>query len=132
MAKRGSKTLWLLQDLHALGIADAYLAALPICTDLPTIDTLAQALGCMYVLEGATLGGQIITRHVQRVLHLEERRGCRFFHGYGSDTGTLWKAFGELLVTHIASEEMEDAVISAACEIFSLFQQWVVVGARVG
>jgi light-regulated signal transduction histidine kinase (bacteriophytochrome) len=34
--------------------------------------SFAQALGCLYVLEGATLGGQIISRHVQQLwgLHL--------------------------------------------------------------
>jgi heme oxygenase (biliverdin-IX-beta and delta-forming) len=129
--ERRSKTLWLLQDLNALGIADADLAALPTCTDLPTLDTLYHALGCMYVLEGATLGGQIIARHIQRVLRLDQHRGCTFFHGYGCDTGTMWKAFGELLVTHIANREAENAVIFAVCETFTLFHQWLVIGANV-
>ena len=129
--ERRRKIPWLLQDLNALGIADADLAALPTCTDLPTLDTLYQVLGCMYVLEGATLGGQIITRHIHRVLRLDECCGCAFFHGYGSDTGPLWKAFGELLVTHICNGEAEHAVLFAACETFTLFHQWLVGGARL-
>ena len=129
--ERRSKTPWLLQDLNALGFTGVDLAALPTCIDLPRLDTLYQALGCMYVLEGATLGGQIITRHIQRVLRLDEHCGCSFFHGYGSDTGTMWKAFGELLVTHISNGEAENAVVFAACETFTLFHQWLVIGARI-
>jgi len=113
------------------GVSNTHLAALPPCTDLPVLDTLYQVLGCMYVLEGATLGGQIITRHVQRVLHLGECSGCTFFHGYRSDTATMWKSFGQLLVTHISNGEAENAVIVASCETFTLFHQWLGVGAKV-
>ncbi len=129
--ERRSKKLWLLQDLKALSNAGTDLTVLPTCAELPTLDTLYQVLGCMYVLEGATLGGQIITRHIQRVLHLHEHSGCAFFHGYGSDTGSMWRAFGELLVTSIPNVEAENAVISTASKTFILFHQWLLIGAKV-
>lgn len=128
--ERRGKTLWLLQDLKALGIADTDLTVLPTCADLPSLGTLYQALGCMYVLEGATLGGQIIIKHVQHVLHQDEHYGCAFFHGYGSDTGAMWRAFCELLVTQISNVEAEDAVICAASKTFTLFHQWLFGGAK--
>ena len=136
--ERRNKTPWLLHDLTALGIADTDVAALPTCDDLPTLDTLSSVLGCMYVLEGATLGGQIISMHIHRVLRLNEHEGCAFFHGYGANTGAMWRAFGELLETHSSNEEThssneetENAVICAARTTFIVLHQWLLVGARI-
>ncbi|MBI1858938.1 MAG: biliverdin-producing heme oxygenase, partial [Candidatus Melainabacteria bacterium] len=36
---------------------------IPSCDDLPEIESFEQALGCMYVLEGATLGAQQMARN---------------------------------------------------------------------
>jgi heme oxygenase len=47
----------LADDLRRLGVPMAEIARLPECDDLPTVDSAARALGCLYVLEGATLGG---------------------------------------------------------------------------
>ena len=49
-------------DLYVLG----YPSFLPLCTDLPELPDFAHVLGCLYVLEGATLGGQIIARHIRK------------------------------------------------------------------
>lgn len=85
------KTPWLRADLQALGAAEAE-------TDphgnAPAYPTCAAAIGGLYVLEGATLGGQVITRWVQEHLGLTPTTGGRFFHGYGADTGRHWREFG--------------------------------------
>jgi hypothetical protein len=46
-------------DLMALGLDETAIEALPACQRLPQIHSPAAALGVSYVLEGATLGGQI-------------------------------------------------------------------------
>ena len=38
---------------------------------LPPLETQADAFGCLYVLEGATLGGRVISRHIERALGLD-------------------------------------------------------------
>jgi heme oxygenase len=50
------------------------------------------AVGCLYVLEGATLGGQFISRHLA-TLGIGPANGGLFFHGYGAKTGEMWKSF---------------------------------------
>ncbi|MBX3298972.1 MAG: biliverdin-producing heme oxygenase [Acidobacteria bacterium] len=62
-------------------------------TDLPVLDTPGKALGAMYVLEGATLGGQVISRHLSEHLGLTPGSGGSFFNGYGPLTGPMWKDF---------------------------------------
>ena len=50
-------------------------------------------MGCLYVLEGATLGGVVIRRHPEQKLRLGPDNGAAFFHAYGPDTGRRWREF---------------------------------------
>ncbi len=79
-------------DLAALGVPAEVVEGLPRCP-LPVLRDAAEALGSVYVLEGSTLGGRVILRHVERRLGLDERFGCRYFAGHGADTGMMWRAF---------------------------------------
>ncbi|MCY1016866.1 biliverdin-producing heme oxygenase [Pyxidicoccus sp. MSG2] len=54
------------EDLRTLGHDDGSLARLPRCALLPSLSGVPEALGCFYVLEGSTLGGQLILRHLKR------------------------------------------------------------------
>ena len=47
-------------DLLALGLSRREIAELPRCTDLPRLSCPEDLAGCLYVLEGACLGGQVI------------------------------------------------------------------------
>lgn len=91
------KTPRLAQDLLALGSNVAAVAATPRCIALPACATPEQLLGCLYVIEGATLGGRSITRHLQTRLGLTPQSGGAFFDGYGARTGSHWKAFCAML-----------------------------------
>ncbi len=79
-------------DLTALGVSRRELAALPKCP-LTTLHDAAHALGSLYVMEGSTLGGKLIRAYVQRCLGSAVLDGCTYFHGYGSDTATMWRDF---------------------------------------
>jgi heme oxygenase len=58
---------------------------------------LSAAIGGLYVLEGATLGGRVIARHLRR--HLGDalilEGGLLDFHGEGASVA--WKRFGSAL-----------------------------------
>ena len=47
----------------------------------------ATLLGAMYVMEGSTLGGQLIARHVELVLGLTAGQGNAHFRGHNERTG---------------------------------------------
>lgn len=56
------------------------------------VDDIADCLGMIYVIEGSTLGGQIIAPAVARALSLDPPEGHRYYIGHGPDTGSRWKA----------------------------------------
>ncbi len=116
-----SKLAGLMDDLHYLGEAESE-AKPKLCNLLPLLNTRPTALGSMYVLEGATLGGQILRRHFAEKFGLNER-GCTFFSGYGDRTGAMWKQFGDMLNT-IPIEESEMAVDSAVAT-FNSMNMWL-------
>ena len=84
------KTPLLVRDLHALGRSPA---ALPRCAALPEVCSAEHVLGCLYVLEGATLGGAVIRRHLARNLGVTPEAGGAFYASYGANVGPMWKAF---------------------------------------
>jgi len=82
-------------DLAALGTGTPH--AIPAL--LPRLPTFAHALGALYVLEGSTLGGQVILRDVERRLGRQISRATRFFNGRGPATGPAWQGFRAALDT---------------------------------
>lgn len=119
------KTPRLQQDLLALGEGAASVQSLPHCRELPVVESLPQLLGCLYVVEGATLGGQIISRHLHAHLGLTADTGAAFFSGYGARTGSHWKAFCNELSSLTVAQGSEDAVISSANETFATLDRWL-------
>lgn len=80
----------------------------------PLHQTPATQLGALYVTEGATLGGQIITKHLQKTLNLQPHHGLWFFSGYGLETGRMWQKLGQSLRIHLSEPaQIEEAVASA-------------------
>ena len=112
-------------DLDVLGVGSMARAALPRCGALPVIDGLPAAFGCLYVLEGATLGGQIIARHVTASLPLPEGCGCAFFRSYGGHIGTMWRMFRDELSRHCAGPAAADAAVAAATRTFRDLEDWL-------
>ena len=107
---------FILEDLAALG----YLAEPAACPALPPLETRAQLLGAMYVLEGSTLGGQVIARQ----LGAAGIDGRSFFANRAERTGPLWKQFTQLLETAAAPED-SDAVVDSAILTFQTLAAWL-------
>jgi heme oxygenase len=104
------------QDLRVLGIRQ------PPLEDVQPMarQTLDFALGCLYVLEGATLGGQIISRHLA-TLGIGPANGGLFFHGYGPKTGEMWKSFQRSATRYCVTEEQIGEAVSGAQSTFERF-----------
>jgi len=123
------KTPRLRQDLLALGDTDTIIEALPRCDHLPPLMSEAQLWGCLYVIEGATLGGQIIMKHLHRNLGLSANSGGSFFDGYGCETGPQWKAFCAAITTY--GEDAtggRNAMLSSANHTFDALSEWLFPG----
>ncbi|PJJ79669.1 biliverdin-producing heme oxygenase [Mucilaginibacter auburnensis] len=95
-------------------------------TELPQINNLLQAFGALYVIEGSTLGGKIISKMVQQHLGITDGQGLSFFNGYGEDTGNKWVQFQQKLNAIAPTEAQQTEVIAAANNTFEKFRDWMV------
>lgn len=112
-------------DLTALGLTSSELPGIPLAP-LLRIDCAARLLGCLYVREGATLGGKVLARKLDPILGSGDD-GRSFFAGTSRD-GALW---GELCATldrvdagH--THKLPD-MIKAACATFAALERWLAV-----
>ena len=109
-------------DLRTLGEDPA---RLPVADVVPEVEDAAAALGCMYVLEGATLGGRVISRHLA-ARGIGPESGGAFFAGYGVETGEMWKSFSAAIGAYAeAHPESTGRIIDAADETFALLERWL-------
>lgn len=115
------KSAALRHDLAELGQGDLA----PVCSHVPRIAGASHGYGVMYVLEGSTLGGQVLAKHLTNVLDIQ--RCSSFLHAYGREVAPMWKSFGDALSAHEASQRCDqDAVLSAARETFERLEAWLV------
>lgn len=101
---------------------------------IPTIDSAASAFGAMYVLEGATLGGQVITRHLKQHLALDTTNGGSFFNSYGANVGPMWKAFCAAATEFSEKNDgkMDDVMVETAQATFQSFADRFERGSAAG
>ncbi len=109
-----------------LGV-DAY-ESLPLCHQLPLVESAASVYGGLYVTEGATLGGQFISRQIKEVLGVTSDTGGRFFHGYGERTGVMWQTFRTRLEAFATTQETQDQLVATALQTFRTLREWFVQG----
>jgi heme oxygenase len=119
------------RDLLALGQSPADIAALPLCSDRPELSCVEDLAGCLYVLEGACLGGQVLSPLLHRRLGLTKGSGAAFFAGDEESTLPRWT----LIVAWVDGLPRTGAsttkIISAATATFEAFARWAAV-ARAG
>lgn len=106
-------------DLRALGLTPVGRPPAP----APAGD--AEALGALYVLEGAGLGGRVILRHVAGPLGVTETTGAAYYTGYGDETGPRWKAFTAALEAFGAGAGRPDRVVAGAVACFGAMERWL-------
>lgn len=106
-------SIYLKQDIEALGFDTNSLPH----AQAPGINSAAEAMGALYVMEGSIMGGKII---VQMLFKGGITEGVSFFSGYGEATGSMWASFIEALNKTGASNPQ--AAIDAANKTFSQFE----------
>lgn len=121
------KTPRLALDLIALGATPEALTRLPRCAELPDVASSPRLLGCLYVIECGTLGGQRIARHLHARLGLTPRHGAAFFSGYGRHTPSCWRAFGANLAAHSQRShgDGDDEIVAAAQQTLATISGWL-------
>jgi heme oxygenase len=109
------------KDLKNLGVFEQA-SELPKWEGIPPLDSNARAFGSLYVMEGATLGGQLINRHLKEHLGISPDNGGAFFNGYGERTGPMWKEFVRLTNEFAAGGENDEAIVETARATFDSFR----------
>ena len=108
------------EDLRALG-AEPGSAPVP---DLPAVEDTDQALGRLYVLEGSTLGGTFISRHLATLPTLGPDVRLGAFSPYGAETGAMWHAFRRVTRDRVAAGGDAGRVVGAARATFTALAAW--------
>lgn len=110
-------------DLAALGLSTAEIDALPRCRDAASFTDEGAAWGSLYVMEGSTLGGKVITRRLAEEDWLPAS-GLGYFDPHGEHTGTRWRETRERL-TALTGTALEQAVIDGARATFQRLAAWL-------
>ncbi|KQT20538.1 heme oxygenase [Chryseobacterium sp. Leaf404] len=77
-----------------------------------------EALGMMYVIEGSTLGGNVIAKQLSKTEGFENVN-FNFFGCYKENTGAMWKNFKEVLDSEVKEENYSE-VLSGAKKLYTL------------
>lgn len=88
------------------------------------IDNISYALGVMYVIEGSTLGGQIITQMILKKMPSENLNYTSYFTSYGNNTHIMWAKFKEEVLKS-TDKINEDDVITGAKDTFTNLREWL-------
>jgi len=115
----------LTRDLIALGLDSQALGRLPHCETVPDCVDAAAAFGCVYVIEGATLGGRTLLPLVHGRLGLTTDSGAAFLASYGQDVGMMWRGFGVALDAWCDGPERRFRATQAAVATFTSLDGWL-------
>ena len=112
-------------DLLALGKDPDSIAALLRCPSVPVCSNAAAAFGCVYILEGATLGGRTLLPLVQSRLGLTAGTGASFLASYGEQVTPMWRSFAAALDAWCVSPERTADAARAAVSTFDALEVWL-------
>ena len=110
----------LTRDLDYLGFSSEHIDALPRACPI-VLGGPAAAMGALYVLEGSTLGGRVIGRHISAT-HGLTGDGLAYYSGHGARTGAMWLAFRTRLDTF---DGQAAEVVAAANGTFDAMRAWL-------
>lgn len=111
-------------DLVTLGATANEIEALPLCPDAGGCAADAdEALGSLYVIEGSTLGGQVISRALANEAWVP-REGLRTFNPYGANAGAMWRGFIAFAEERGASRN-HGKIVAGAQRTFDVLRRWL-------
>lgn len=103
----------LYNDLVGLGIS-------PESSDFSlfdTINTLPNAIGLLYVMEGSRKGGEFLSSHL-----IKSQLPMSYLVGYGETTDKQWEEFCTLLQRY-ANTPLQDEIVSGAISAFEILER---------
>ena len=112
-------------DLLSLGLGRREITDLPRCVDLPPLSCGEELAGCLYVLEGACLGGQMIAPALRERLGVAKGSGASFFIGDGDATRARWSLFLSWLEDLVRAGSAPAEIVASARATFLAFARWV-------
>lgn len=119
---RSQKSAWLETDLRAAGLDDMAIAQLPRSDgELLQLDSPAQRIGTAYVLEGAQLGSQLLSRTLKPRL---APWPARWLSGYGEQASAHWLAFRKEAESQLADDAGRAEAAAAARAAFGALAGW--------
>lgn len=101
------------KDLDYWNIDNLTLPGLDFELFVPQKNT-AEVLGALYVLEGATLGGNVIKKHILDNKQFEgHEEGLNYYGVYGDALSAKWKTFVSVLNERVVEADYQACVNSA-------------------
>lgn len=85
------------------------------------LKNLSEALGALYVLEGSTLGGTVISKYLKEKLNLTQDE-VKYFVGYAEKTGKMWMDFKYQVLNQTIVFD-EDQMIQGALKTFRKYNE---------
>lgn len=92
---------------------------------LPAVSTFAEALGCVYVLEGAAHGAAFLSGRLQKRLKLTPERGLSYYNRYGQNLEVFWHEFRDVLDDVSSDERKGIEIIRSARKTFEQLDRWL-------
>lgn len=123
--KARRKSTWLASDLVDLGFEPGKISTLPHCQIIPAVNTVNSGLGVLYVLEGATLGGQVVIRDLADRFGYNSAFGGRFFSSYGLAVGAMWREYLQVLEQAGLDAAARAEIERAAIDTFRSLLAWL-------
>lgn len=119
------KAFRLKQDLLALGMTEAAIAALPLCGRLPAVPTLSRAFGVLYVIESTPVGGRIADMHVLEKLGIHPSQGGAFFSSYGLPDDQNRQNFKTAMMMAAEEPSFQLLAVEAAVDTLDCLEAWL-------
>ena len=111
------------QSVAFFGIDPEDAALLP-RTVLATLNimNIGQLVGLLYTIEGSSLGGQVISRHLEMHHGLTPANGARFFYGYGERIPEFWKDFEVFMDASLTDDQARSSAKEMAKMTFAMME----------
>jgi heme oxygenase len=92
---------------------------------IPHPRNVPEALGCLYVLEGSTLGAQILIRAIHNGLGDKVAGRTHFLECYGAQVGEKWRRLCAALNAELAEPNDLKVAVAAARSTFAGLHDWL-------
>jgi heme oxygenase (biliverdin-IX-beta and delta-forming) len=121
-----TKSELIVMDLSLLEMDETNFKTISKCEELPLLNSFARQMGALYVLEGSTLGGRIISKRLKDQFGETIVNKMNYYQSYGENLILEWTSFQNFMAEHFDDKEDEiSEVVNAAIETFLCLDSWL-------